>query len=167
MSRVLWSVQEVSRAKALQAFATLQRPLIVEDSGFVIDALKGFPGPFSKYVLETIGIQGILKLMEGEKNRKCGWVGTATYVDSAGSLHPFNRLGGGYRLAHHASGISSPFAWSPYWQICEVIRLGKTLSALSAEELAVLRSDPAEKGSLALFAEWVKEQERPASLQSG
>ncbi len=43
--------------------------VIVEDSGLFIEALKGFPGPFSSYVLETIGLKGLLKLMQGIRQR--------------------------------------------------------------------------------------------------
>ncbi len=42
----------------------------IEDSGLFIEALKGFPGPFSSYVFKTIGIPGILRLLENETNRK-------------------------------------------------------------------------------------------------
>lgn len=48
----------------------LNKPVIVEDSGLFVDALKGFPGPYSAYVQRTLGNKGVLKLMEGEKNRR-------------------------------------------------------------------------------------------------
>src|SRR5512137_1901085 len=41
------------------------KPVICEDSGLFIGALKGFPGPYSSYAFKTIGCEGILKLMEG------------------------------------------------------------------------------------------------------
>ncbi len=43
--------------------------LAVEDAGLYIEALNGFPGPFSSYVFKTIGVGGLIKLMEGVKNR--------------------------------------------------------------------------------------------------
>ncbi len=43
--------------------------VIVEDSGLFVEPLGGFPGPFSSYVLETIGLTGVLKLMRGSRNR--------------------------------------------------------------------------------------------------
>jgi len=46
-----------------------QRPIMIDDSGLFIDALKGFPGVFSSYVFRTVGCDGILRLMEGMKNR--------------------------------------------------------------------------------------------------
>ncbi|AFC99088.1 non-canonical purine NTP pyrophosphatase, rdgB/HAM1 family [Methanocella conradii HZ254] len=48
----------------------LGREVIVEDSGLFIDALNGFPGPYSSYVQKTIGNKGILKLMEGVEGRR-------------------------------------------------------------------------------------------------
>ncbi len=44
-------------------------PIIVEDAGLFIESLNGFPGPYSSYVYRTIGINGILKLLEGVENR--------------------------------------------------------------------------------------------------
>jgi XTP/dITP diphosphohydrolase len=45
-------------------------PIFVEDAGLFIDALNGFPGPYAAYVYKTIHNNGVLKLMEEEKNRK-------------------------------------------------------------------------------------------------
>ncbi len=42
---------------------------IIDDSGLFIDALNDFPGVYSAYVFDTIGNEGILKLME-EKTRR-------------------------------------------------------------------------------------------------
>jgi XTP/dITP diphosphohydrolase len=45
------------------------RPLMMDDSGLFIDALKGFPGVYSAYVFKTLGCDGILKLMQGVSER--------------------------------------------------------------------------------------------------
>ena len=45
------------------------RPMMIDDSGLFIDSLKGFPGVYSSYVFRTIGCDGILRLMEGQKAR--------------------------------------------------------------------------------------------------
>ena len=41
------------------------RPVMIDDSGLFIDALKGFPGVYSSYAFRTLGCEGILRLMEG------------------------------------------------------------------------------------------------------
>ena len=43
--------------------------VMVDDSGIFIEALGGFPGPYSAYIAKTLGNERILKLMEKEKNR--------------------------------------------------------------------------------------------------
>ena len=45
------------------------RPVVVEDAGLFIDHYGGFPGPYSSYALRTIGLHGVLKLMEGIQER--------------------------------------------------------------------------------------------------
>lgn len=45
------------------------RNFIVDDTGLFIDSLKGFPGVWSAYAQKTIGNKGILKLLEGVKDR--------------------------------------------------------------------------------------------------
>jgi len=48
----------------------LKNPILIDDSGLFIEALKGFPGVYSKHALMTIGCEGILKLMASEKDRR-------------------------------------------------------------------------------------------------
>jgi XTP/dITP diphosphohydrolase len=45
------------------------RPIMIDDSGLFIDSLNGFPGVYSSYVFRTVGCDGILRLMDGQKNR--------------------------------------------------------------------------------------------------
>jgi XTP/dITP diphosphohydrolase len=47
----------------------LNKTVMVDDSGIFIQALNGFPGPYSRYVEDHLGNQRILKLMEEEHNR--------------------------------------------------------------------------------------------------
>ena len=43
--------------------------VMVEDAGFFIDEHPGFPGVYSAHILESLGLEGILRLMHGRKNR--------------------------------------------------------------------------------------------------
>ena len=52
----------VSVDKALKYYELLNRPLVVMDSGLFIDELNGFPGVYTKYALDTIGIDRIIQL---------------------------------------------------------------------------------------------------------
>tara|TARA_A100001037_G_C14938753_1_gene539515 strand:- start:133 stop:777 length:645 start_codon:yes stop_codon:yes gene_type:complete len=60
-------LEAVALSKIEQALPHLPNPddmLLVEDAGLFIDALNGFPGVYSAYVLETLDVHGILKLMD-------------------------------------------------------------------------------------------------------
>lgn len=63
-------LREIARHRVLHAYEVLREPVMVEDAGLFIEALGGFPGPFSSYVFKTIGIRGILRLMEGVRDRR-------------------------------------------------------------------------------------------------
>ncbi|MEM0027588.1 MAG: XTP/dITP diphosphatase [Ignisphaera sp.] len=58
------SLEEIARYAAKIAYKELGKPVVVEDSGLFIDSLNGFPGPYSNYVYKTIGLRGVLKLLE-------------------------------------------------------------------------------------------------------
>lgn len=57
-------------------------PIIVEDSGLYISSLNGFPGPYSAYVYETLGCEGILKLLEGQINREAEFRSAVAYTEN-------------------------------------------------------------------------------------
>ncbi len=50
-----------------------------EDSGLCIQALKGFPWIYSSYVLQTLGIEGILNLMKDKQNRNAEFVSAIAF----------------------------------------------------------------------------------------
>ena len=74
-------VIEISRQKATYAFNHLLSPLIVDDTAFCIDALKGFPGPYAAYVLQTIGNTGILKIMKDVEDRNAHFTTAIAFAD--------------------------------------------------------------------------------------
>jgi XTP/dITP diphosphohydrolase len=74
-------VGEIARGKAEFAYRILKTPLIVDDTGFFIAALHGFPGPYAAYVLKAIGNNGILKLMDGLTDRSAQFTTAIAYAD--------------------------------------------------------------------------------------
>jgi len=63
------SIEEIARVAAKVAHETLQRPVVVDDTGFFVDSLNGFPGSYAAIVLKSIGYEGILKLMTDKMER--------------------------------------------------------------------------------------------------
>lgn len=60
----------VLRAKGQEAWRRLGRPLVVEETGFEIDAFGGFPGPLVKWMLQAMGPEGMASaaLAVGERD---------------------------------------------------------------------------------------------------
>ncbi|HZD13015.1 MAG TPA: RdgB/HAM1 family non-canonical purine NTP pyrophosphatase [Candidatus Binatus sp.] len=46
------------------------RFVIVEDSGLFVRSLHGFPGSFSSHVSKTLGLEGVLQLMNNRRDRR-------------------------------------------------------------------------------------------------
>ena len=83
------SVEDVVSFKAKEAFELLNKPVAVSDSGLEIVSLKKFPGALVKYVNETIGQEGLAKLMEGKHERTAYFVAAISYYDKENGLKVF------------------------------------------------------------------------------
>lgn len=75
------NLEEIVRYSASIFYSMLKEPIVLEDSGLFIDALHGFPGPYTKFVKKTIDIDGILKLMSNIENRKAYFKTALAYAD--------------------------------------------------------------------------------------
>ena len=148
------SISEISKYKALQAYEELKAPIVVEDGGFVINALNGFPGVYTKYVLETIGIDGILKLLEGVEDRTAKFLSIATFIDAEVNIQQFERDVIEYDISLEKKDKTSPFAWSELWKIIYVRESGKLLCDFSKDDLDNYYKTIDYKGSLEKFSEW-------------
>jgi XTP/dITP diphosphohydrolase len=136
-------VAEIARGKAQFAYRQLNTPLIVDDTGFFIDALDGFPGPYAAYVQDTIGNTGILKLMEGISDRRARFITGIAYAD-AQNVQVFTGVLEG-RIAISPRG-NTGFGYDPIFETGE-----KTLAELSIEEKGRI----SHRGrALSLFHDW-------------
>ena len=67
-------------------------PVFVEDSGLFVHQLNGFPGPYSSYVFETVGVEGILKLLEDAKTRKAEFKSSVAFGMNGKQLAIFSSV---------------------------------------------------------------------------
>ena len=75
-------IQTIAKSKLVQAKKVFpNKRLIVDDRGFFIPALKGFPGPFVKLLLDSFSYPGIIKLMQGETDRRAIFSFAVGYFD--------------------------------------------------------------------------------------
>lgn len=150
------SAMEVSIEKAKTAYSILKKPLIVQDSSFHINAFNGFPGIYIKYVHETLGINGILKLLKGVDDRSCYFEGAITYIDGLDNIHTFvhkSRLG---KIATEERGEYMEKAWSFLWKIYIPFGKEKTLAEMTTEELNSDESNTEkDESEFTQFSKWI------------
>lgn len=72
---------EIATPAAKVLAERLKEVVIVEDSGIFIKALNGFPGTCSHYIFNKIGIEGLLKLLAGKKDRSAKYISAVAYCE--------------------------------------------------------------------------------------
>jgi len=136
-------VEEIACGKARFAYNELNRPLIVDDTSFSIEALRGFPGPYAAYVLSTIGYQGILRLMEGETNRNAAFTTAIAYADETG-ISVFSGILAG-TITSNPRGAEG-FGYDPIFKVD-----GKTLAEIPLAEKSAISH---RARALTAFRDW-------------
>jgi len=148
-------IKKISLSKAEQAHAILKSPLIVDDSGFFIECLNGFPGVYTRFILDTIGIEGIMDLMNGKENRNCGFRSVATFIDVTGKAHVFEGHFEKGTIAIEVDSDEREEAWSALWKIYIPDGYDKTLSQFTPQERSERKVITENCIAFAKFAEWV------------
>ena len=148
-------VGEIARGKAQYAYNQLQTPLIVDDTGFSIEALNGFPGPYAAYVLHTIGNTGILKLMDGVKERQAHFTTAIAFADESGIRVFTGSIQGNITTSPRGE---NGFGYDPIVDID-----GRTLAEMSLEEKSVMSH---RAKALAAFRDWFLEKYQTGSLNT-
>ncbi len=119
-------LEEIARLSALMLAEKIDGKFFIEDSGLFIEALKGFPGPYSSYVFKTIGNEGILRLMEGVENRKAYFKAVVAYYDG-NDVHTFTGVVEG-EISKEVRG-SEGFGYDPIF-----LYQGRTFAEMKTEE---------------------------------
>lgn len=151
-------LKEIVTAKVKQAFEIVKKPCIAQDAGFFIDELNGFPRAFVNFSLDTIGIDGILKLMENKENRKCRFEECLAYYDGNEIRYFYGKHPG--NLSTKIQGMNREEKWSDLWYIFKPEHFEKTLAEMDAVEREERRKVDGSIEALRVFAEWYKENKQ-------
>ncbi len=75
-------LESIVRYGGRAAFDAIEgtEPIIVEDSGLFIDGLDGFPGPYSSFVEDTLGIEAVWHLARRRGARAAAFESAVGYV---------------------------------------------------------------------------------------
>jgi XTP/dITP diphosphohydrolase len=96
---------EVAVHAAVETYRAFRKPLFVEDTGLFIDSLRGFPGTNASFVFQTLGLGGILKLMDGLDVRGAEFVSSVASYNGSSEPHVFTgRLKGSLALRPRGLG---------------------------------------------------------------
>lgn len=138
------SAEEIAVGKVRAAYAIAKAPVMVIDSAFHIDVLRGFPSTNVKWATKQIGIRGYLDLLwcYPDAARACTFVDALAYMDE---WHPqplvLTRRERG-RLAETERGTLRPAFKSPLATVFIPDGETKTLAEMSEDELSTYRSKP-------------------------
>jgi XTP/dITP diphosphohydrolase len=83
-------LREIATFAVNDACHTIKQVAVAEDSGFFVDALDGFPGPYSSYVFRTIGNRGVLKLLHSASNRRAHFQAVVAFCAPDGNSTCFS-----------------------------------------------------------------------------
>ena len=148
-------IKYISEYKVKEAYKLVNEPCISLDCGFWIDELNGFPKAFVNFALETIKIDGILKLMEKKKNRKCRFTECLSYYDGK-KLYQFMGKHEG-TVSEKVLGNETDKKWSDLWYIYIPYGYNKTLAQMTDEERKN-RIKYESVDSMEEFAKWYKKE---------
>ncbi|MEM2686489.1 MAG: XTP/dITP diphosphatase [Candidatus Bathyarchaeia archaeon] len=124
------SLEDIASYAAKELSGRLGFKVVVEDAGLFIRGLNGFPGPYSSYILKTIGLNGVLRLMNGVSDRYAYFLSVVAYAEPGKPAKVFQgRVEGLITSEPRGSG---GFGFDPIFQPLEGD--GRTFAEMSAEE---------------------------------
>ena len=86
-------IKNIAIGKAEYAWNILKKPLLIDDGGLYLEKYNKFPGAFSKYVYEGIGLEGIWLLAQDDP--RAYFLNCMVYKDSQETHHIFEGMNKG------------------------------------------------------------------------
>lgn len=137
---------EIAAHGARAAYEHVGEPVLVDDAGLFVDALDGFPGPFSAYVEDTLGVSRVGALVRREENHRARFRTAIAYCDGE-TIETFEGSVRGRIVPPRGEG---GFGYDPIFE-----HNGRTFAEMSAEE----KNAVSHRGrALAAFSAWFAER---------
>ena len=150
--------EDIAKGKAKYAAKSVNKPVIVEDTGLYFDAYKDFPGIHSKFVFQKIGYDGIFRLLR-DKSRKATFKTVIAYCESGKEPIIFVGINEG-KMSDKLRGVSHPRL--PYDSIFIPDGDDRTFAEMTKEEKAKYSARAKAAGA---FAKWFKKKLTTYSLE--
>ena len=107
------SVAEVVEHKVKEAYRQVGQPVLVEDTGLTFAAWNGLPGALIRWFLNSVGNEGMCRMLDSFANRQAmaeSWLGYYDGIDFAA----FSGVVSG-SIPHSPRGTYG-FGWDPIFQ---------------------------------------------------
>lgn len=150
-------IKLIATSKVMEAYNMVGKPCMALDAGFFINSLNGFPKAFVNFTLETIGIEGILKLIENKSDRSCAFYECLAYYDGNEIKYFYGELKG--TLSNYIHTDNNGCRWSDLWYIFIPQGFDKTLSEMTKEELDNRKYIDKSTSAMEEFAKWYMEKD--------
>jgi len=150
-------IKLIAGEKAIAAYKILKQPVIAQDAGFYVHSYNGFPRALVNFMLETIGVDGLLKLVQ-DRPRECHFEHYLAYYDGKTKEPNFfhSRLEG--VLAREPRGREADYLWSDLCFVFIPFGEDKTLAEMTIEEYQEWRESRMKYSFTIQFVEWYLEQ---------
>ena len=89
---------------AREAYRHADAPVLVDDAGLFVEGLDGFPGPYSSYVEETLGVERVHEIAAELDDRRAAFRCVLGYCDGEGFAATPDPVDRGDRDAAAAAG---------------------------------------------------------------
>lgn len=74
------TLEDIAISKAKQAFEKIKEPVLVDDTGLFFNSYNNFPGVFAKRMYNSLGFEGLFKLLEN-RDRSAMFSTVVCYYD--------------------------------------------------------------------------------------
>ena len=153
------SVEQVAMHKARQAYARLRCPVIVEDGGFFLDELGGFPGALAKPVTRMLGLDGLIRLAGLTCTRAAHFESTLAYIDPT-CEKAFTSTSPAGAISDQPAVRTRQEAWSVLWDIWIPPGASQPVSALSDDEYAAYLASWRGRSVFTQLGDWLRDRDQ-------
>jgi len=123
----------IAREKCISAAKQIGGAVITEDTSLCFNALKGLPGPYVKHFLDSLGNEGLIKMLSGYEDKTAYAQTIVAFCPGPGEDPAIfdGRTQG--TIVMPRSGETEAFGWDPIFEPLEG-NVGKTYAEMTGKE---------------------------------
>jgi inosine triphosphate pyrophosphatase len=115
------TTETIARSKCAEAARQVHGPVLVEDTSLCFNALKGLPGPYIKWFLSSVELDGLNRMLHGFDDKTAYALCTFAYSagrpeDSEETVLLFEGRTDGTIVPARARDRNQTFGWDPVFQ---------------------------------------------------